>query len=323
MACPNTQIIDLAGPAEVFARTASVLAGRPTSETGYRVELISTARKLLTTSCGISLVSHARYEQVHGTIDTLLVVGGPDMAGAVHDPAVLRWLQRMSRRVRRIGSVCTGAFMLGAAGLLRHRRVTTHWQWCDALGQTYPDVSVEPDRIFVRDGNVYTSAGITAGMDLALALVEEDHGSDVSLQLARELVLFLCRPGGQSQFSTALTLQSAATKSLRDLQAWLVDHLYRPLTVETLAKQVSMSPRNFARVFLREMGITPARFVERLRVDAARRRLEQSADDLESVCRHCGFGSVDSLRRAFVRVLGTRLQDYRRLFRTNRSIASP
>jgi transcriptional regulator GlxA family with amidase domain len=319
LAGPNTQIVDLAGPAEVFARTAAVLAGRPTAGAGYRLEVVSTTGGMVTTSCGISFVSHGRYDRLHGAIDTLLIVGGPDLPTATPDPAVVRWLQRMSRRVRRIGSVCTGAFLLAAAGLLANRRMTTHWQWCAVLRAAYPDVIVEPDRIFVRDGAVYTSAGITAGMDLALALVEDDHGADVALQIARELVLFLRRPGGQSQFSTALTLQGAPTASLRELQAWLVDHLHQPLTVEQLAERVSMSPRNFARVFLRDMGLTPARFVERLRVDAARRRLEETGETLEDVCVQCGFGSVDSLRRAFVRVLGTRPQEYRRLFRTMRS----
>jgi transcriptional regulator GlxA family with amidase domain len=207
--------------------------------------------------------------------------------------------------------------LLAAAGLLEDRSATTHWQWCEELRRRHPDIRVEPDRIFIRDGNVYTSAGITAGMDMALALVEEDHGSEVALQIARELVLFLRRPGGQSQFSTVLSQQAVSNKPIRDLQAWMAGHLHEAITVEMMAERASMSPRNFARVFVRETGMTPARFVERLRVDAARRRLEESGDGLDKIAEDCGFGSVDSLRRAFMRVLGTRPKRYRDMFQTN------
>jgi transcriptional regulator GlxA family with amidase domain len=299
----------------VFARAAKVLWAGGSECTGYRLELASTGAELISCSCGISLVSHRSYEDVRGPVDTLLVVGGQNAAMETPNEDVLRWLRRMGTRVRRIGSVCTGAFLLGAAGLLDNRRATTHWQWCDELQRRYPDVRVEMDRIFIRDETVYTSAGITAGMDLALAMVEEDYGSAVALQIARELVLFLRRPGGQSQFSATLTSE-ATNKPLRDLQAWMADHLREPVTVEALANRVSMSPRNFARVFVRETGMTPARFVERLRVDAARRWLEDSSEGLEQVAERCGFGSVDSLRRSFAHVLLTRPKDYRQAFRT-------
>ena len=278
---------------------------------------MSTGDELVTTSSGVSLVSHHCLQKVIGNIDTLLVVGGLDIATRAADPTVVNWLRRKAPRIRRIGSVCTGAFLLASAGLLKDRCATTHWQWCEELRRRHPDIRVEPDRIFIRDENVYTSAGITAGMDLALALVEEDHGSEVALQIARELVLFLRRPGGQSQFSTILMQQAVSKQPIRDLQAWLVDHLHQVITVEMMADRVSMSPRNFARVFLRETGMTPARFVERLRVDAARRRLEESGGDcLDQIADHCGFGSVDSVRRAFMRVLGARPKGYRDVFQT-------
>jgi transcriptional regulator GlxA family with amidase domain len=293
-----------------------VLSALHSQTPGYRVRLASTGEELVTTSSGISLVSHCAIGEISGRIDTLLVVGGPGMPSQSPDSAVVHWLRTSASRIRRVGSVCTGAFLLGEAGLLKNRTATTHWQWCEALSKRNPETRVEPDRIFVRDENVYTSAGITAGMDLALALVEEDHGAEVALQIARELVLFLRRPGGQSQFSTILKQQAVSNKPIRDLQVWLVNNLAQSITVESMADRVSMSPRNFARTFLRETGITPARFVENLRVDAARRRLEESGDTMDQIAIHCGFGSLHSVRRAFMRVLGTRPRDYREVFHT-------
>src|SRR5207247_8899846 len=193
---------------------------------------------------------------------------------------VLTWLRKIPGRIRRVGSVCTGAMLLARAGLLDGRRATTHWNWCEVLIRRAPRAHIDPHPIFVRDENVYTSAGVTAGMDLALALVEEDHGSRLALQVARNLVLYLRRPGGQSKFSAALSLQLKDRKPLRDLEAWVLDNLHKPLTVPLLAERVAMSPRNFARVFIREMKITPAKFVERLRVEAARRRLEESQNSM-------------------------------------------
>ena len=220
----------------------------------------------------------------------------------------------MAPRVRRIGSVCTGAFVLAAAGLLDGRRATTHWQLCPRLARDHPAVAVEDDPIFVRDGNVYTSAGVTAGMDLALALVEEDHGHDAAMRIARHLVMFVRRPGGQSQFSAALDLQAAERRPIRDLQAWIAGHPSGDLSVEALAARAHMSPRNFARVFRDEVGQTPARFVERVRVEAARRLLEESGAGLERVARECGFGGADSMRRSFLRVLRVAPSEYRGRF---------
>ncbi len=252
---------------------------------------------------------------MRGGIDTLLVAGGIGTRRAVADAALLAWLRRIAPRVRRLGSVCSGTFVLAEAGLLDGRRATSHWSVCTALAARYPAIRVEPDRIFVRDGALYSSAGITAGMDLALALVEEDLGRDVALRTARQLVMFLKRPGGQSQFSAQLALQAADREPLRELQTWVADHPGADCSVGALARRVAMSPRNFARVFIREVGVTPARFVERTRVEAARRRLEDSTDGVEAVAAACGFGCAESMRRAFLRNLGVAPSAYRGRFR--------
>jgi transcriptional regulator GlxA family with amidase domain len=216
--------------------------------------------------------------------------------------------------VRRLASVCTGAFFLAEAGLLDGRRATTHWAYCERLARRYPRVQVEADTLFVREGRIYTAAGVTAGMDLALAMVEEDHGREVALAVARELVLFLCRPGGQAQFSAQLAVQLAEHEPLRDLQAWILDHPREDLSVEALARRVAMSPRNFARVFTREVGTTPARFVTSVRVETARRLLEETSHDLPAVCDRSGLGSPESMRRAFQRTVGVAPSRYRERF---------
>jgi transcriptional regulator GlxA family with amidase domain len=210
--------------------------------------------------------------------------------------------------------VCTGAFLLARAGLLDGRRVTTHWNACAALARHYPSLKVEPDPIFVRDGNVYTSAGVTAGIDLALALVEEDLGREVALAVARDLVLFIRRPGGQAQFSAGLAGQAATRPGVRELQAWIADHLDGDLSVPALAERAFMSPRNFARVFSREVGVTPAAYVESLRLERARTLLETSELQLDEIALRCGFGTVETLRRVFGRRLGVNPNAYRSRF---------
>ena len=318
VAYPQADAIDVAGPCEVFDTCKSaLLAAGAADEAGYAIEVLSASKELaLQTDCGLRILAHRSYLGHRGDVDTLLVAGGLGAEQAAKDTRLLRWLARMATRVRRLGSVCTGAFLLAAAGLLDGRRATTHWNWCQRLARAYPQVDVDPDPIFVRDGHVYTSAGVTAGMDLALALVEEDYGPEIALRIARNLVLFVRRPGSQSQFSALLELQAADREPLRDLQAWVAEHLDQDLGVDRLAARVHMSPRNFARVFTRQVGWTPARFVERLRVEAARRRLEESHAGLAQVARECGFGSADSLRRSFFRVLRVAPSDYRVRFRT-------
>lgn len=272
------------------------------------------------TNCGLRITAHNTFRDVRGEIDTLLVAGGSAIENDEISIEVVRWLRKIVGRIRRIGSVCTGALLLGRVGLLDGRQATTHWNWCSLLSRKYPRTNVDPDPIFVRDGNVYTSAGVTAGMDLALALVEEDHGSRLALQVARNLVLYLRRPGGQSQFSAALSMQLTDRKPLRELEAWVLDNLDKPLNVPTLAERVAMSPRNFARVFTKEMKTTPAKFVERLRVEAARRRLEESQNSMETIADECGFGNVNSMRNVFQRALKIAPGYYRRHFRSTRRV---
>jgi transcriptional regulator GlxA family with amidase domain len=316
LAAPNSQILDVAGPFQIFVRAAELCVQQyPTRKAPYNVVLASTTRsKSVATNCGLMLTGSETFRTLRGPIDTLLVAGGSGVEIASRDAELLRWLQRAAQRVRRIGSVCTGAFLLASAGLLDGKRVATHWKWAAELGSKFKNVTVDPDPIYIRDGNTYTTAGVTAGMDLALALVEEDIGAPVALKVAREMVLYFRRAGGQSQFSTALTLQASDRKQIAEIRSWTHDNLGQDLPVEKLAARAGMSPRNFARVFLKDTGTTPARFVEHLRVEAARRRLEESRDKLEKIANDCGFGSIQSLRRSFLRVLHVPPNDYRHRF---------
>ena len=317
VAGPGTEILDLVGPLQVFARASDMYCrATPGARPIYSVEVVSVAStRSLTANCGLSFAADKTFRQVSGKIDTLLVAGGDAIEQNQIRSDAVRWLKRTTARCRRVGSVCTGAMFLARAGLLDGRRATTHWNWCQTLIKRAPRTDVDPDPIFVRDENIYTSAGVTAGMDLALALVEEDHGSKLALQVARNLVLYLRRPGGQSQFSAALSLQATDRKPLRELEAWVLDNLSKPLTVTALAQRVAMSPRNFARVFTNEMKTTPAKFVERLRVEAARRRLEESPHSMETIASECGFRNVNSMRNVFQRTLKIPPGQYRRHFR--------
>jgi transcriptional regulator GlxA family with amidase domain len=315
VAFPDAQVLDVTGPLEVFGRTARWLQEhRRRQDLAYVVELLAPSRAPIVTSSGLRLLPNRAFTEVRGRVDTLLVAGGRGIREALADHRLVAWLRRMAGRVRRMGSVCTGSFLLAEAGLLDGRRATTHWSACSHFARRYPKVTVDPDPIFIRDGDVYTSAGVTAGMDLALALVEEDHGREIALQVARELVLFLRRPGGQSQFSAQLATQAADREPVRELQAWIADHLAQDLSVPALASRVAMSPRNFARVFTREVGVTPAGYVENLRVEAARRRLEESRHGVDHVAADCGFGTAESMRRAFLRRLRVSPRVYRGRF---------
>src|SRR6202051_380369 len=292
VAAPGSQILDVVGPFQIFTRAAELLlAQQPGSTAAYSVEVITSSPKpVLVTNCGLRVSAHRSFRRVRGEIDTLLIAGGSAVEDGSTGIEVVRWLRSVAGQVRRIGSVCTGAMLLARAGLLNGRKATTHWNWCHVLIKRAPRTDVDPNPIFNRDENVYTSAGVTAGMGLALALVEEDYGSRLALQVARNLVLYLRRPGGQSQFSAALSLQSTDRKPLRELEAWVLDNLQKPITVPLLAERVAMSPRNFARVFTNEMKTTPAKFIERLRVEAARRRLGESRNSLETIAGEGGFG---------------------------------
>jgi transcriptional regulator GlxA family with amidase domain len=310
LAFPRFQLLDVAGPADVFAEAARQL-GQPRA---YQVQVIAATNGLLQSSSGLRLAVDATVTTQRGAIDTLLVAGSPEIGDMASGAPVHRWLQRQARTVRRYGSVCTGAFVLGAAGLLEGKRVATHWKVAARLAATHPGVCVEADAIHVKDGALFTSAGVTAGMDLALAMVEEDHGRELALRVARELVMFLKRPGGQSQFSAHLAAQTSARSSLRELQDHVLANLKDDLSVPALAARAGMSERSFARVFRQETGTTPAEFVEQARIDAARRLAEDSDLPAKRLADAVGYPNVDGFRRAFGRRLGVSLREYRRRF---------
>jgi transcriptional regulator GlxA family with amidase domain len=309
----GVQALDVSGPADVFGEAVAQI-GAPC----YRVQVIAATNAPVTCSSGVVLLPQRTIDDPDEPIDTLLVAGAPVQQATRDSTDLVAWIARRAPTARRFGSVCTGTFMLGAAGLLSDSTVTTHWQHAAELATACPEARVEPDRLFVRDGPLCTSAGVTAGIDLALALIEEDHGRALALAVARRLVVFLKRPGGQSQFSAHLAAQIAARSPVQEVQAWILDNLPSNLTVETLARQGGMSVRNFARVFRQEAGVTPAYFVEMARVDSARRMLEDTVLPLQRVASRCGFTNVDGLRRAFLRRLGVGPHDYRARFRSTR-----
>jgi transcriptional regulator GlxA family with amidase domain len=308
VAVPGVQTLDVAGPAEAFSIASRFHGG------DYAVRVVTPDGRPARATSGLTLGADDATADVRGAVDTLVVAGGEGVFAAAEDERLVAWLREASGRARRTASVCTGAFLLAAAGLLDGRRATTHWAWCDRLAERHPAVTVERDPIFVRDGDVATSAGVTAGMDLALALIEEDHGPQAALATARSLVLFVRRPGGQSQFSTALAAQPARRAPLRDLQAWIIEHLDEDLTVPALARRAHMSDRNFARAFRSETGLTPAAYVEAARVERARRELETTSLGVDAVAASCGFGTVETMRRAFHRRLGVNPAAYRDRF---------
>lgn len=309
LAVPDVQILDVTGPSEVFAIADRICSG------AYSIELVAPGAGELQSSGSLRLVADRDIEHCTGPIDTLLVAGGLGVRAVMEDRPLLDWLAAAAARSRRVASVCTGAFLLAQAGLLDGKRATTHWSACRRLAEDYPSVQVELDSIFVRDESTYTSAGISAGIDLALALVEEDLGSRVALQIARTLVLFMRRPGGQAQFSNTLESQSVQISGLRELQAWIADHLNDDLSVSALAQRAFMSPRNFARVFASQTGQTPGRYVESLRIERARTLLQGGERTIEGVARVCGFGTVETLRRSFSRRMGVSPSDYRDRFK--------
>ena len=311
LAFPGVQPLDVIGPAEVFAGADALSGGD-----AYSVEVVARdASPIAVRGGGYSLLPKLTTAGCRGPIDTLVVAGGVGVREAERDVGLIRWIRSAARRSRRVTSVCSGSFLLARAGLLAGKTVTTHWASTEELARLHPELKVDPNPIFVRDGDVWTSAGVTSGMDLSLALVEEDLGREIAVEIARWLVLFLQRPGGQAQFSSHLSAQVAERRPLRELQSWIADNLDADLRVETLAERAAMSPRNFARFFRREIGMTPAAYVEQLRVERARQLLEDSADPLELISTNCGFGTPETMRRAFARRVGAPPAQYRARFR--------
>ncbi|MEU8845805.1 GlxA family transcriptional regulator [Streptomyces sp. NPDC048564] len=302
----GVQSLDVTGPLEVFAGAEKHRAGT------YRIRTASLDGAPVRTSSHLTVVPDESLTDVCEP-HTLLVPGGEGTRGP--QPGLTDWLRQHGPRAERLVSVCTGAILLAAAGLLDGRRATTHWAYCDKLARDHPAVEVDPDPIFVRDGRVATSAGVTSGIDLALALVEEDLGRDVALGIARHLVVFLRRPGNQAQFSAQLAAQTAQREPLREVQRWITEHPDADLTVETLAARASLSARHFARAFQSETGMTPGRYVDRVRLEHARRLLEDTSDGIEEISRASGYGTPEAMRRAFVKTLGAAPIEYRRRFR--------
>ena len=303
---PAARILDLAGPSEVFSRANEVLAERePTSRPGYELKLFS-IKSSSSIECfgGLRILTSGRLQALEVHWDTILVAGGRATWDLPRNDNFLHWLRRASLTARRVAAIGSGAFLLAEAGLLQGKRVTTHWRWAERLKKTYPSIVVDPSPIFIRDGKVYTSAGVSVSLDLCLAMVEEDYGHEVASEVARRLVIFVYRSGEQPQVSSALLLQGAGSTRLRDLGLWISNHLNRDLRVEALAKKSAMSVRNFARRFRQEFGVAPAEFVLRVRVEAACRRMEETHLTLEQVAGECGFSSAEILRRACHRTVG-------------------
>lgn len=311
LAFDNAQVLDVTGPLQVFA-SANDLARQRGLPLPYTASVIAAQAGPVMTSSGLALLAEP-LPAIDTPCDTLVIAGGWGVYGAADEPALVHWVREKSRHARRMASVCTGAFLLAASGLLDGCRVATHWTRCEELARKYPALTVESNPIFIQQGAVWTSAGVTAGIDLCLALVEEDLGRAFALEVARHLVVFLKRPGGQSQFSVTLSLQKSDSR-FAELHAWIAENLTLDLNIATLAAQAGMSERSFVRHYRAETGQTPARAVELIRLESARRQLADGTTSIKRIAMHCGFGCEETLRRSFLRTLSVTPQAYRERF---------
>ena len=316
VAFDGMQPLDAIGPHEVFAGATAVLSARKKAAAGYHLSIVSRLGTPITTESGLQIVTAALPQGRH-RIDTLLIPGGDGSRTARYDDRLVGWIRGAARDSRRIATVCTGAFIAAEAGLLDGRTVTTHWAGAQQLADDYPRVTVDADPIYRHDGNVWTSAGVTAGIDLALAMVEADHGTDVAQTVARWMVMFLHRPGGQTQFATPVWVPRATRSAVRTAQDHIDNHPAQDHRLDLLAERAAMSSRHFSRVFTAQVGETPARYVERVRVEAARSELESTTTSLDVIAINCGLGTAESLRRAFQRRVGVAPDAYRRRFRSS------
>jgi transcriptional regulator GlxA family with amidase domain len=304
---PGVQALDVSGPLDVFSEANRFLP----RERHYQLEVLGTEHGLIRCSNGLPIAAHRHYSEVAESFDLILVAGGPELPRTPRNEPLLHWLRDTALRSAKHGSICNGAFLLAHAGLLDDKQVTTHWNDAPALAVMFPQVKVDADRIFLQDENLYTSAGVTAGIDLSLYLLSQDCGPEVSLNVAKRLVVFMQRRGGQSQFSPYLTPYVEETSPASIAQQYVLAHLADELTIDRLAAVVAMSPRNFARVFVRDTKITPADFIESARLDAARALLEATSDPLKKVAYRCGFTNANQMRQVFVKRLGITAMQYR------------
>ena len=314
----GVSLLELGGPLEAF-RVASEFGGSGGRKVSYKCAIVSSRGGKVLTADGVTLLTQSLQSLDRTEIDTLIVPGAFLVDDVTRDEALTKWVAKKATECRRVCSVCVGSFMLAAAGLLKGKRAATHWMHTRLLAQQHPEVQVEPDAIFVRDGRVWSSAGVTTGIDLALALIEEDCGRDVAIRVARILVVYLKRAGGQSQYSALLAAQGdAVSDKFADLQTWIAENLTADLRVEALADRAKMSARNFARAYASNRGRTPAKAVEEIRLDAARRLLEETEERIEAVAAKCGYSGEEQMRAAFVRTLKIPPREYRRRFTTSK-----
>jgi transcriptional regulator GlxA family with amidase domain len=318
---PGVSLLDLGGPLEAF-RVAAEFAGTRGRRLNYRCSVVSSRGGQVPTADGVPLIAESIRSLDRIEIDTLIVPGAFLVEDVTRDAELIKWVAKRTPKCRRVCSVCVGSFMLAAAGLLNGRRAATHWMHTQLLARQYPDVKVEPDAIFVRDGRVWSSAGVTTGIDLALALIEEDCGRETAIGVARVLVVYLKRAGGQSQYSALLAAQAESeSNNFADLERWITENLRADLSIESLADRAHMSPRNFARMYAKKRGRTPAKAVEAIRIDAARRRLEETDARIETIADECGYSGEEQMRSAFVRMLKIPPREYRKRFATSKAAA--
>ena len=318
---PGVSLLDLGGPLEAF-RVASEFAGTRSRRLNYKCSVVSSRGGQVPTADGVPLITESIRSLDRIEIDTLIVPGAFLVEDVTRDVELIKWVAKRAPKCRRVCSVCVGSFMLAAAGLLNGRRAATHWMHTQLLARQYPDVKVEPDAIFVRDGRVWSSAGVTTGIDLALALIEEDSGRETAIAVARVLVVYLKRAGGQSLYSALLAAQAESeSNNFAELERWIAENLRADLSIESLADRAHMSPRNFARMYAKKRGRTPAKAVEAIRIDAARRRLEETDARIETIADECGYSGEEQMRSAFVRVLRIPPREYRKRFATSKAAA--
>lgn len=308
VASPGAQILDVTGPLEVFSTASRFLPA-----VGYRAQVVSCHGGLVSASCGLEFATTA-IASIRQPVDTVVVAGGPETDMRHRDDELLAHLRRLGGMSRRMTSVCSGAFLLAGAGFLDGRRATTHWRLWQELARQFPRVNVDPGALYVNDGNVWTSAGVTAGIDLALALVADDHGAAAAADVARQLVVYLRRSGGQAQFSALLAAQAVGSEPVRDLLSWMPEHLQDDLSVAALARRLNLSERQFRRVFKTQVGLSPAEHVESVRLEAACRLLETTQTSIGHIAGTCGFGAIETMNRVFRRRLDTTPGEHRRHF---------